>query len=258
MRIIKHLIKDSARVLFLLTIICFALKACKGKSYISNEPENQAIAINDQIKSSAHPSTLLIRPYKKALDSLMALPVAQSSMPLTKTLPESTLGNLITDLIKHHFEKTSGIVLHGLILNQGGLRIELPEGTITRSMVFELMPFDNELVLFNMKGEDLISVLNHIAEKGGMPIAGIKMGIADKKAVQVEIAGNPIRLNENYLIATSDYLYGGGDKFNFSKSSNLTYTKLKIRDLIMESFMEMNKQGIPLSAQKDGRIYYVQ
>ncbi|MFN4122471.1 MAG: 5'-nucleotidase C-terminal domain-containing protein [Flavobacteriales bacterium] len=252
------MIIESARTLFLLAIICIVSHGCKSKSYISNEPETQVIAMDDQIKTNAHPSALLIKPYKKALDSLMALQVAQSSMPLTKTLPESTLGNLITDLLKYHFEKTSGIVLHGLILNQGGLRIELPQGTITRSMVFELMPFDNELVIFNMKGEDLINILNHIADKGGMPISGIRMGIADKKAVQVEIAGRPISLNENYLIATSDYLFGGGDKFNFSKSSNLTYTKLKIRDLIMESFIEMDKQGIPLSAQKDGRIYHVQ
>lgn len=233
------------------------LYSCKSKHIVSEKPTSSLYVLDSSIQ--VNPAAInLIVPYKKELDSLMSLSVAEAAYPITKTLPESLLGNLITDVIKNHYEKQSNTKIDAVILNQGGLRIELPQGTITRSMVFELMPFDNELVVFSMKGKDLISVLDHIADKGGMPIAGIQMGIKDNKAINIKVNG--VALNEAtiYSIATSDYLLNGGDKFNFSAIDNTTYTKVKIRDLIMESFVEMKKAGKLLSPQLDQRLYYAE
>jgi 2',3'-cyclic-nucleotide 2'-phosphodiesterase (5'-nucleotidase family) len=253
-----HIICKLAKSYFIILLIGLNWVACRSKNFVSEDIQSEVVPINAQINANAHPASLMIKPYKKAMDSLMGMPVAKATMPFTKTLPESTLGNLITDLIRGHFEKTSGVKIQALILNQGGLRIELPQGIITRSMVFELMPFDNELVLLNMKGSDLRVVLNHIAEKGGMPVSGLRMGISEKKAVDIEIAGRAINDDQDYRIATSDYLYNGGDKFNFSNATQVNNTGLKVRDLILDAFIEIDRQGLQLQSTLDGRIYNVQ
>jgi 2',3'-cyclic-nucleotide 2'-phosphodiesterase (5'-nucleotidase family) len=238
-------------------LLLMQLYACKSKRIVSEPPTSSIYILDTAIQ--VNPSVVsLIIPYKKEIDSLMSLPVAEAAFPITKSLPESLLGNLITDVIKEQYERVNQSKLDVIILNQGGLRIELPQGTITRSMVFELMPFDNELVVFSMKGKDLIPVLNHIAVKGGMPVAGIQMGIKDNKAVNIKINGVLLKEEASYKIATSDYLLNGGDKFEFKPIENLVYTKNKIRDLIMESFIEINKSGKLLSPQLEQRVYYAE
>jgi len=249
----------SAKILiYIFALLLFQFYACKSKHIVSDPPIASKYVLDTSIQESNIEAVNLIEPYKKALDSLMKLPVAEAAIPITKTLPESLLGNLITDVIKEQYERYNKSKLDVIILNQGGLRIELPQGTITRSMVFELMPFDNELVVFSMKGKDLIPILNHIAEKGGMPVAGIQMGIKDNKAVNIKINGVLLNEEATYKIATSDYLLNGGDKFEFKPIENLVYTKNKIRDLIMESFIEINKSGKMLSPQLEQRVYYAE
>jgi len=238
-------------------LLLMQLCACKSKRIASEPPISSIYTLDTAIQVNPAVVNLII-PYKKEIDSLMSLPVAEAAFPITKSLPESLLGNLITDVIKEQYERVNQSKLDVIILNQGGLRIELPQGTITRSMVFELMPFDNELVVFSMKGKDLIPVLNHIAEKGGMPVAGIQMGIKDNKAENIKINGVLLNEEASYKIATSDYLLNGGDKFEFKPIENLVYTKNKIRDLIMESFIEINKSGKMLSPQLEQRVYYAE
>jgi len=247
----------SNSLLIIILMICLQM-ACKSRVVEPEQVQSKQYELVQTFDNKPIAATNLIRPYKKALDSLMKMPIATAAIPITKALPESLLGNLVTDKIKAYYENTYGIKLHALILNQGGLRIELPQGTITRSMVYELMPFDNELVLFQMKGIHLFDVLLHIAEKGGMPVSGIEMGIKDKSPQDIKIAGKDFDKNANYMIATSDYLFNGGDKFNFSNATGLQYTKLKVRDLIMLSFIAEEQAGKQLSPVLDRRLYYVQ
>ncbi len=63
-------------------------------------------------------------------------------------------------------------------VNYGGIRIsQLPKGEVTSGKIFELMPFDNIVVLQKLKGSVLQEFLDLIAERGGWPASGIIMQI---------------------------------------------------------------------------------
>ena len=65
--------------------------------------------------------------------------------------PEGKLGNFITDLCLYSIRKNINDLDSNeymfCILNNGGLRTSLPIGKISRGKIYEIMPFDNELVI---------------------------------------------------------------------------------------------------------------
>jgi 2',3'-cyclic-nucleotide 2'-phosphodiesterase (5'-nucleotidase family) len=79
-------------------------------------------------------------------------------------------------------------------MNHGGVRINrMAEGPITRGMVYEVMPFDNQLVIVPVKGAVLQQYIDRLAaEGGGGGVSGLSYRIAGKQAVEVMIQGKPL------------------------------------------------------------------
>jgi len=143
------------------------------------------------------------------------------------------------------------------LLNNGGLRASLPHGEITRGKIFELMPFENEMIVLELDGETTLELVNFIAEKGGMPVAGLTLVIENNKPQNITINGKPFDKNKTYKVVTSDYLANGGDKLSMlNKRLNDKLTGIKIRDAIIEYFIEQNKKGVTITSSLDGRIKY--
>src|SRR5690606_18308907 len=94
---------------------------------------------------------------------------------------------------------------------KGGLRIELQRGDITIGNLFELMPFENELVLLELSGRNVQQLADFIAATGGQPVSGLRMKISDGKATDIVVAGKPLKLSRTYKLITYDYLANGGD-----------------------------------------------
>ncbi|WP_342380873.1 5'-nucleotidase C-terminal domain-containing protein [Myxococcus stipitatus] len=96
------------------------------------------------------------------------------------------------------------------ILNQGGIRGDLPAGPVTRGSVYSVMPFENSLLVVKLKGEDLAKQLaNPKALVAGFTAAG-KGKFKDAKGKALDPA-------KEYSVATVEYLYFGGDGFEFEK-----------------------------------------
>ncbi|MDI9366120.1 MAG: 5'-nucleotidase C-terminal domain-containing protein [Flavobacterium sp.] len=100
---------------------------------------------------------------------------------LTKKQPEIDLGNFITDAMRLTSEKQFKKHVHAAFVNDGGVRFFLPKEDITVGKMFELMRFENVVVLQDVKGDSVQSFLNTIAQRNGWPISGISFGIKDKK-----------------------------------------------------------------------------
>jgi 2',3'-cyclic-nucleotide 2'-phosphodiesterase (5'-nucleotidase family) len=178
---------------------------------------------------------------------------------LTKSNPEGRLGNFIADLTlkkANEYCVIKGIGKADLcLLNNGGLRTSLPEGDILKRRVFELMPFENEIVIVTLTGNKTLMLFDYLAYVNGMPLAGARMGIKDGQQAEISIGGEPIDTNRTYRVATSDYLAHGGDRMKFFltplKIENLGH---KLRDAIIEYMVAEHKAGRTINAQLDGRI----
>lgn len=205
----------------------------------------------------------LIKPYKMKLEADMGAVLAINEATMFKSNPEGALGNFVADLTlkkTNDYCKEDNIEPADLcLLNNGGLRTTLPEGEITRRRVFELLPFENMIVILTLSGAKTQQLFNFLARINGMPLAGATMTINNKKPENVMIDGAPLDTTKQYRVATSDYLAYGGDKMRFFKDPvKFEILNHKLRDAIIEFMMEEHADGKKLSAKKDGRIKVIE
>lgn len=227
---------------------------------LEESTQTSMIVLNSAIGEDSIVKTF-IAPYTKQLERKMNEVVAFSDIALTKDEPESLLSNFVTDLVFHkgnqYFHKSFNLKADACLLNNGGFRTELPKGNITVGNIFELMPFDNEIYVAKLSGAKVKEMLDFIASKGGMPVAGISMGIKDNTASNVTIGGEKFDVSKEYYILTSDYLYNGGDNVRcFSDALESFPLNIRMRDIIIEYLKELTMEGKNIQAKLDKRIYY--
>jgi len=140
-------------------------------------------------------------------------------------------------------------------MNYGGIRLnQIPPGPLTVGKLYELSPFDNFIVLLNIRGDVLRQFLDHIAAKGGWPVAGLRMSITGKKAQGVMIGGKPLTDDAQYTIAVLDYTANGGDDCFMLTNLPQQNGGWLLRDQLQEYFMQLQKEGKSITASIEGRI----
>jgi 2',3'-cyclic-nucleotide 2'-phosphodiesterase (5'-nucleotidase family) len=248
---------------FTLLIVLLILGSCKTQYLVQHDKTDGKVTILDSINVPQPDSLTLaiIKPYKIQLDSQMSEILAYSEVSMYKDQPEGLLNNFISDLIyfkgNEYLKRSNNLTAPICLLNYGGLRTGLPKGAITMRNIYELMPFENELVAIEIQGSKMALLLNYLARKGGMPETGIRMSIKDNAATNVTIQGDPFDETKNYLIITSDYLAMGGDDMSFLLNPVAKYALgLKVRDAIIDYLKEQTQKGNTITTQLDKRIYY--
>ena len=241
------------KILFFSALI--SLYACSKKTSISNITESHII-INDPKIDSALFKT--IRPYKKSHDEQMSSIIAKSEDALVKGDIESTLGNFFCDAVIYETKKLLGkdsTLLDVAIFNKGGLRNSLPKGNITIGNVFELMPFDNELVMLKLSSQQFKDMCYKIVEKGGIPIGGMQLKIVNNIPTDITINGKPFNENKDYWVVTSDYLANGGDNYTFFKNAKeKKIMNILLRNVIINYCEDISKLNQTIKPKLDGRI----
>lgn len=206
----------------------------------------------------------ILKPYKDSLSQFMSKVVAQSAMPLVSQRPESPLSNLISDLtlayaIRYCQNAYPDIQPRFSLINHGSLRTSLPKGDITMGHLYELMPFENELVLLQLTGKQVIELANYIASRDGEGVAGLSFGIRQGRAENITLQGMRIDENLKYWMVTSDYIAKGGDGMKvLTWAEQRIVTQIKIRDMIVEVFSDYKKNHQLISAKSDRRLYHVE
>lgn len=203
-----------------------------------------------------------IRPYREKMSGEMSIVLAESVQALEKKTPESRLGNFVADACllqcNQRFTSEDGRAADFLVLNNGGLRKGLPQGKITKGDVYELMPFENELVVLTLNGVSVKKIFNFIASKDGAPVSGVRFQIENKNAINITIQGIPFDSTKTYKVVTSDYLANGGDQFSmFGEAGKRETTGLKVRDAIIQYLYIQGKSEEKITVDTDGRISYV-
>lgn len=198
-------------------------------------------------------------PYADSVNKSMNEIVGICDKTLDKKQPESTLGNFIADAMLFEAKEKYQITIDAAFVNYGGVRIaQMAAGPITKGKIFELMPFDNLIIVQKIKGDVLQQFLDLIASKGGWPLAGISMGIKNKKAVAVKINGELLDHNRYYSIANSDYVANGGDNAEMIRTIPQLSKGYLLRDAIFDYIKTFQQLGKPIVAVEEKRVVYVE
>jgi len=178
----------------------------------------------------------IILPYKLKLDSGMDRVLGYSTQSLYKATPEGLLGNFCADALLSYSKLFLKHNPDFAILNNGGLRAPLPQGKITVRNIYELMPFDNEIVIMKIEPEIMEKLLNHIVELGGIPVSLLSMGIDSEKKTYSNVLVNNKAFDKtkSYTLVTTDFIAGGGDKFPFKDGGvEIIKTGILYRDALV-------------------------
>ena len=141
------------------------------------------------------------------------------------------------------------------VQNYGGLRVPVvAKGDLTVGDIYEVMPFDNKLVVLNLTGEKTLMLLNRIADYGGWPISSnLTFAIEDEKATDIMIKGESFDIKKSYRVALPDYTANGGDRCTFLMKEPQEDNDKMIRDLVIEYFQN-NPPSDPIVAPTGIRI----
>ena len=253
------------RSLFTLSLFLF-LVGCKTY-WVEDKVESKNIVITDELgeKSSNNQIEQMIKPYRDSMSITMNEVLNVSEVEMTTGIPEGNLGNFVADLVYDIGSENYKQKIDFVLLNNGGLRTSLPKGEITRKKIFELMPFENELVVLTLTMDKTKELFEFVAEKTdtnlsvkkGVPLSKqVKLIIENQKPKEVLI-GDAGLVQKEYRVLTSDYLAGGGDEMNFFlnpvKAEKLG---VKLRDAIIDKIEKEKEKGNTLNAKKDNRIRY--
>ncbi|HEY0751102.1 MAG TPA: 5'-nucleotidase C-terminal domain-containing protein [Chitinophagaceae bacterium] len=235
-------------------LLLLLLLSCKA-SFLPVKAEYVDYRITSELRRDTT-MLLLIDPYKDSVNNSMNKVIGRAVMSLDKKKPEGTLGNFMADAMLHSARAKFNLPVDLAFVNYGGIRItQLPAGDVTIGKVFELMPFDNLLIVQEVKGSDLQQFLDLTAASGGWPVSeGISMQIKDKKAVNVEVNGKPLDPGQTYLIANSDYVINGGDNVTMFKNLPQKNMGYLMRDAIIDYIAYLKAQGKDISAKLENRV----
>jgi 2',3'-cyclic-nucleotide 2'-phosphodiesterase (5'-nucleotidase family) len=251
---------------FIFISIALLLIQCKPSSQTTTE--YNLIPIDSNVIELAHIKTF-IQPYKDSLDKEMneVLVISSEEFPKEKGKAQTKLGNLVADLSLEIAQKMYSDNIDFCLLNFGGLRTSLPKGEITRGKIFELMPFENELVVVTISRDSISNLIKYIKDVGGQPISGdfkLKFGksimtgdqITKADSIWYKTVSNKLK-DDKFAILTSDYLANGGDNMKFFLNPIKTEkVGIKLRDAIIQYCIEQNKQGNQIESKINDRIIF--
>ena len=155
----------------------------------------------------------LTTPYGETLNAEMNEVIGFANGEIREGRPEGPLGTFAGEAMLSVVQKLVDRPVDMALTNNGGLRVPLGPGPLTVGRMFELMPFENMMIVLDMSAAEVDSLANELADNGGDPIAGFSFVIDGNRATDVRVAGAPLDPNRTYRLVTSDYLANGGGPY---------------------------------------------
>lgn len=241
------------KVLFLFLIINCQLS-------IVNQIHAQRTITTERVEVTnrldAHPDAAaltIMERYKPAVDSVMAPVLGESLVGMSAARPESLLSNWAADVMVEFSDFLDGKRADLGLVNVGGLRNNMPQGTVRRGDIILISPFDNRLAIVFLKGSDLTELMRNIAVRYGEGVSHeVRLTITKEgELVDAQVGGKPIDPEKTYRVATLDYLCEGNDGMTaLKKASRMEVSQLYTRDCMMRS-IERHKK---ITSAIEGRI----
>ncbi|MFT3711657.1 MAG: 5'-nucleotidase C-terminal domain-containing protein [Archangium sp.] len=180
--------------------------------------ESALVEVSGSAKVDAKANEL-INSWKKKLDDALGAPIGFSKTGLEQESVE--MATWLTASLRERFKTDVAM------LNRKGVRQGLPAGAFTSATIWDLVPFENEIVTVKITGEQLLAAAGNLeARFSGLRAKG--EGFVDGKGAAID----PKKI---YTLATTDYLYLGGDGFKLHEADKApTQTKVSWQSALIE------------------------
>lgn len=248
--------------LIFVTFITFGvLLGCNSPKKSIQRIESKSITISNELSSDSEIEQF-IQPYRNHIQEELSVVLAYNPVDLVKsqniTELNTPISNFMADVAYEQtnpiFFKKTGKKVDFSLLNWGGIRSGLAKGNITRRSVFELMPFENRLVVAQLSGKEILEMTQYlISEQIPNPVSKQVEFHFDKenRPISLKINSEEIDPNKDYYVCTTDYVVRGGDRmFFFKKAISVTDIGYIFRNALIDYFIKIDT----LKTQSDNRF----
>jgi len=172
---------------------------------------------------------------------------------------ESNIGSFIADAMR----ETAGVDF--ALMNNGGIRKELPAGPVKKLDIAEILPFRNYVETFTCSGEQALAFIKkniqagQHGESGVLQISGLRYNYKLNKAGNIQIlsatiGGKKIDPRKEYHGASVDFILDGPVEETFAFTpGNRENTRQLLTDVVVDYIIKHPA----ISGNKDGRIQQV-
>ena len=250
---------DKKTISFLAATALLSLASCKSHYELSSVNRSRILIDNKYDANPDKDAEAFLLPYKHQVDSLMSPVVGEVSEYMSARKPESTLSNLLADILLwggKNYQESPDFAVY----NMGGIRAAFAQGDVTYGDVLDVAPFENKICFLTLSGKKVRELFEQIASTGGEGVShGVNLVISkDHKLLDCKLNGKEIDDNKVYRVATLDYLAQGNDKLEaFKSATNLVSPQTpenNVRFIIMDYFREQKAENKPVSRKIEGRI----
>jgi 5'-nucleotidase len=164
----------------------------------------------------------------------------------------------VSDITMDIIKPLSGINdVQFAIMNKGGIRTDMPQGTVTEGLLMSMFPFDNRFVVLEITGQDLLDGLKVMAGREGDAMSkGLKVTYNAKGEVtSAKVNGKKVDPKKTYKMVTIDYLANGGDYMvSFKNAKRLYVDDVKYGNHVIEYAKNLSKQGKKINSTDEVRM----
>ncbi|GAD14982.1 5'-nucleotidase [Geobacillus kaustophilus GBlys] len=167
---------------------------------------------------------------------------------------ESALGNLIADA------QRAAMKTDFAFMNPGGIRADIEQGEVTWGELYNVQPFNNQLVKMTLTGAQIRQLLNQQwqpTQTRMLQISGLRYTWSASKPVGEKVIdiqlpdGTPLKPDAEYTVTVNSFLADGGDGFTvLTHGTNREVGPVDLDALV--SYIRGLEQ--PFSARIEGRI----
>lgn len=244
---------------FVIFLTFILIVSCSTKSYTVTKIEGKLIPISEKENQNTDIENF-IKPYREKINNDLDKILAYNPETLDKSKGkwQTNIGNFISDVTLQQgnivFNKRENKNIDICLLNHGGIRSILPKGNISSRTAYEIMPFENSLVVIALKGEQVKEITNFIIkDKKPHPLSGLTFTIdKNNQSKNILVQGKPLDSNTIYYVGTNDYLANGGDNMVFFQKGIQKYDlDYKLRNILIDYFVDVDT----ITVKNDTRIF---
>ncbi len=246
------------KITTLLLIILSLATFCQAQNFVY---EYDIVRLDSTLDNQVDPKLQkYVAGQKAKMEKEMSVVIGRCAETMHGFSPASPLSNFLTDMLLNNaatYTADTAITRCDLaILNFGGIRTSLPAGDITVGDIFQISPFNNTVVIIDIRGSELRKVINRFTERDcAAAFAGAQITFLSGRPYKIQIQGEPLDNDKIYRLATIDFIAGGGDKIlSDIEFIRTTSTETIYRDFIINAIKKMSQNGQPIQGNMDDRV----
>ena len=194
--------------------------------------------------------------YRHGVDRIMNNPVATSARFMKNS--STAIQNWVSDASMEILNELTGFKnIDCAIMNKGGIRTDMPQGTVTEGIISSMFPFDNRFVVLEVPGNELLESIRVMCGRGGDAVSKELKATFNSNGdlTSATLNGKKIDPNKNYIVATIDYLANGGDYMvPLTRCKRLFVDTQKYGNHILDYVKKLQANGRKIDAKDDVRI----